>query len=159
MAAPRGLPIRYRLFWAQPWRESAKRSSGFRKWLDANGYLSPNYTIREAASKDGVRLPGLLRKRARDHAFNLEKLARRLGVKKIPVLSWYRSAARNAAVGGARDSRHMRGDATDHTREWVARVGRARLLKHAEAIFKNGGLGKYSSGSVHFDSRGKRARW
>ncbi len=153
------VPIRYRLYWAQPWRDSAKRSSGFRKWLDANGYLSPHYTIREARSKDGVLIPDRLRRGARDHAFNLEKLARRLRVKKIPVLSWYRSRHRNTAVGGAKDSRHLYADATDHTREWVNQVGRAKVLREASAIFARGGLGTYKSGSLHFDSRGVRARW
>ncbi len=158
-AIPHDLPRKYHTYWREPWRESAKRSPGFRRWLHKRGYLSPHFTIRGAASKDGRQIPRRLILGARNHAFNLEKLRHRLGDKPLPVLSWYRSPARNAAVGGAKNSKHLQAIATDHAKEHVAKVGRGRFLAQADSIFKSGGLGAYTSGAVHVDSRGVRARW
>lgn len=44
--------------------------------------------------------------------WRLEALRRRIG-RPLPLLSWYRDAAHNRAVGGARASRHLVGDAVD----------------------------------------------
>jgi zinc D-Ala-D-Ala carboxypeptidase len=151
---PRGLPRRYRRYWDHPWRWEARFI-----WLQRNGYLSPNFTLREAASKDGTPIPRRLLRKARNHAFNLEVLRHRLGDVSMPVLSWYRSPAHNAAVGGASRSQHMNAVATDFTSGWVERVGRTRVLREGERVFSNGGMGVYPAGSVHFDSRGFRARW
>lgn len=156
---PRGLPRRYRTLWAKPWARRARYAWGFRKWLQAHGYLTPHFTLAEAASKDGTPIPRRLLAGARNHAFNLEVLRHDLGDVNMPVLSWYRSPAHNSAVGGASLSRHMRADATDFGREWVDDVGRRRVLAAGERVFRNGGMGVYPGGSVHFDSRGSRARW
>lgn len=115
----------------------------------------------EASCKDQARTqpPTALNRRARDHAFNLERLRHRLGDLPIAVISWYRTPAHNERVGGARVSKHIDAVATDHPREWVDRVGRSAVMRHGGVVFRNGGLGVYPSGSVHFDSRGARARW
>jgi lysozyme len=159
-AYPRGLPKAYRKHWDKPWTVSASRSPGFRKWLDGHGYLTPHLLKREAGSKDGVSVDeGGVNRAARDHAFNLEKLRHALGDVPMEVISWFRSWAHNRRVGGAKNSQHPRGLATDHARQWVEKIGRAKVARAAEAVFRNGGVGTYPAGSMHFDSRGSRARW
>ena len=159
MAYPSGLPRKYRPHWDRPWRPRARNSPGFRRWLDAHGYLSPHFTLAEAACKDGTPVPTALNRGARNHAFNLERLRRRLGDRPIPVISWYRTPAHNRRVGGAPQSKHLSAFATDHPKQWVNQVGRSLVLRHGDAVFRNGGMGVYPAGSMHFDSRGVRARW
>jgi hypothetical protein len=138
---------------------------GFRRWLQRHGYLTPHFTLAEAASKDGTSIPRSMIRSARNHAFNLEQMRHATGDKSIPIISWYRSPAHNAAVGGASGSLHMRAVATDHPRSWSAtvryggRVGEAACDALAGRFFANGGYGDYPSGAVHFDSRGYRSRW
>ena len=160
MAYPKGLPKRYRWHWAHPWRLRARRHRGFKRWLRRNGYLSPNFTLREAACKDGTNVPaGRMRRRAQRHAFRLERLRHALGDRPVAVISWYRTAEYNRRIGGASLSQHISAIATDHPRQWVDAMGRQRVLRHAERIFRSNGLGLYPGGSVHCDSRGFRARW
>lgn len=132
---------------------------GFRRWLQRHGYLTPHFRLSEAACSDGTPVPRSTIARARRHAFRLERLRHAIGDQPIETLSWYRSPAHNAAVGGASQSRHMDAWATDHDKAWVDRVGRARVRMAAERIWGDGGVGTYPSGSMHFDSRGSRARW
>ena len=156
---PPTLPSQYRWHWDHPWSERAYDSPGFRLWLGRHGYLSPHFRLSEATSRNGEDLPKRLRPRARRHAFNLEKLRHELGDRPLPVLSWYRSPAYNRVVGGARFSRHIAGDATDFASDLIDRLGRERFFAAADAIFADGGVGTYPSGSAHLDSRGYRARW
>jgi len=157
---PNGLPRRYRRHWRKPWTKAAARRAGFRKWLDKNGHLTPHFSKREAGSKDGTSIDqGGVNRAARDHAFNLEKLRHLLGDVPISPISFYRSPAHNRAVGGARNSQHMTGRASDHSRAWVDHIGRGKVLRAAEVVFRNGGVGTYPMGSMHFDSRGRKARW
>lgn len=153
------VPARYRDHWRRPWTRKAKYSPGFRLWLASKGRLSPHFTYAEAACNDGTPVPRHLRARARNHAFNLERFRHELGDVDLVPLSWYRPRAYNTRIGGARDSRHIRGDATDFSRQTVDRIGRRRWNAAAEKVFRNGGVGDYPSGSTHLDSRGSRARW
>lgn len=159
MKYPNGLPRRYRLYWARPWLLAARRSIGFRRWLDRHGYLSPHFTKAEARCKDGTAVPKHLLKRARDHAFNLERLRKRIGQVPIAITSWYRTDAHNRRVGGASKSKHKEAIATDHPVQFVRKVGTARFDRHANIVFRNGGMGSYPGGARHTDTRGYRARW
>lgn len=156
---PRRLPEKYRKYWDKPYSLYARRNKGFRRWLDDNGYLTPNFTKREAACKDGTPVPDRLNRACRDHAFKLERLRHAVGDRPIPIISWYRHPAYNRRVGGASRSQHINAIATDIPREWVSRVGRRKVLAEANRIFYNGGLGTYPWGAIHVDSRGWRARW
>jgi GH25 family lysozyme M1 (1,4-beta-N-acetylmuramidase) len=156
---PAWLPAPYRPLWARPWDGRAARHPKFRALLDQRGYLSPHFRSNEARCKDGTGVPRALMRRARDHAFALETLRHRLGGRPIPVISWYRTPTHNRKVGGSRGSKHMQAIATDHPRGWVDRIGRARVLREGNVVFARGGMGVYPSGSLHFDSRGARARW
>jgi hypothetical protein len=156
---PKGLPKKYRKHWDRPWTQRARLNRGFRLWLGRNGYLTPHFTKEEARSHNGEWVPRELLKHARNHAFNLEQLRHELGDVSIPIVSWYRSERYNREIRGATKSQHIQARATDHPREWVERVGRARVNAAADKVFRDGGVGRYPAGSVHFDSRGFRARW
>ena len=82
--------------------------------------------------------------------------------KPITIISGYRSPARNESVGGAKKSQHMEAKAADikiagvPTEEIYNRID--KLM--AQGKIKTGGLGLYvSSGFVHYDTRGVKARW
>lgn len=162
-APPKGLPRRWRWHWRHPWRKRVRLAWGFKRWLRRHGYLSPNFTIDEAGGHRrhplGSRLPESMWRRAQVQAFRLERLRHRIGDRPVRILSWYRNPRHNAAVGGARFSRHMQGDATDFTQEFVASVGAERFDRLCDWLWAAGGFGKYPSGSRHSDSRGFRARW
>jgi uncharacterized protein YcbK (DUF882 family) len=79
----------------------------------------------------------------------------------------YRTPARNKAVGGAIDSRHLHADGADFFAQqvdrWVAQSPRLRsradVLRLADQIFAKGGVGNETSGTLHVDARGWRARF
>ena len=158
---PAWVPERHRERWQKPWQQSASRSASFRGLLWRRGFLSPNFARDEARCNDAANtpVPDRLRTNAQRHAFNLERLRHELGDTPLPVLSWYRTPAHNAAVGGASHSRHMQADASDFTTQLVDSLGRARFDAACQRIWSNGGFGRYPAGSRHSDSRGSRARW
>lgn len=141
-------------------------------WKEANahsgyaGHYPPRFT------RVGLKVVPL-RNNIRKHARNLERLRTEVnrlrarhgkGATGITVLSWVRSPAHNAEVGGARDSRHMYGDATDISLQEIDRLcpwttGRDDFDAVAGRVFKTGGFGTYPAGNRHVDSRGVRARW
>ena len=104
-------------------------------------------------------MPISLRDNAQRQAFKCERLRHTLGDKPIGALSYYRSPAHNAAVGGATASRHMQADACDWSVETINRFGRSRFEAAINGIWANDGIGHYPSGSAHTDARGYRARW
>jgi len=73
----------------------------------------------------------------------------------LTVTSGFRDPAHNAAVGGAKNSAHTRGNAVDVT----FGGGIPETLKLIEAASKAGigGIGVYRPGVLHFDTEGKRA--
>lgn len=156
---PNWLPDQYVTHWREPWTAKARLNDGFRARIWANGYVSPNFTRAEAACKNGTPLPVSMRTDAQEHAFGLEVVRHELGDVSMPVLSWYRTPEYNRQIGGATASRHMKGDATDFTKQTIDRIGRARFIKVAEKVYANDGFGQYPSGSVHLDDRDYKARW
>lgn len=121
-------------------------------------HASEHFTWRELACKCGrCTIPARVRVNLATQAAHLELLRAALGGGPLNVFSAYRCPAHNKAVGGAPQSEHMDGTATDigsktHTPAEVAAA--------AEKIpaFANGGIGRYA-GFTHVDSRGYKARW
>ena len=154
---PSWLPKRYAWHWQNAWTTRASRHPGFRHTLAKHKMLSPHFSYAEANSKDGVAIPRQMRARARNLAFRLEQLRHELGDIPIPITSWYRSPARNRAVGGAAKSKHMEAIAVDIPVEFVKR--HLNFDQTADRIFREGGFGQYPAGARHVDVRGSRARW
>jgi hypothetical protein len=110
------------------------------------------------ATKNGTRIPadknvvdGIIRV-----AKAMQEVRSYLGDRPIRVNSWYRDPSTNRRVGGARDSRHMRGDAVDFVVE-----GMRPSEVHARLDpwwGSRGGLAS-SSSFTHIDTRGVKARW
>ncbi len=116
-----------------------------------------NFTWAEA-TKNGRRIPV-----SRDVVYGIIRIARvmeevraRLGDRPIRINSWYRDPASNRAVGGARYSRHMSGDAID-----FVVVGLGSYTVYARLNSWWGSRGGLASSSIftHIDARGYYARW
>lgn len=84
------------------------------------------------------------------------------------IVNGYRHPAYNKAKGGASRSRHMLGEAVDISIKDINGDGRSDQADKAivlkildeKVIANKGGLGRYpGTMSVHFDVRGRRARW
>ena len=86
-----------------------------------------------------------------DHVAKLQKLREDLNAS-ITITSAYRCPAHNAAVGGASNSQHKLGTATD------IQVSGMHPHEVQDACEKFDGLGYYDT-FTHIDSRGSRARW
>ncbi|NJL47395.1 MAG: DUF882 domain-containing protein [Leptolyngbyaceae cyanobacterium SM2_5_2] len=86
----------------------------------------------------------------------MEEIRRMYGGRAIKINSWYRDPATNAAVGGARFSRHLSGDAVDFVIPGISCFDvYARLSPWWGS---RGGLAS-SSVFTHIDVRGYWARW
>lgn len=86
-----------------------------------------------------------------DHVAKLQKLREDLG-SSIKITSAYRCESHNAAIGGAKNSQHKLGTATD------IRVSDMTPDEVADACEHFDGLGRYDT-FTHVDSRGSKARW
>lgn len=150
---------RFRDMWKHPYGRKARRSRAFKKFCWRHGFVSPNFSRAEWASKDGTPVPKSLRKNAQRQAFKCEQLRHKLGDKSLGALSYYRSPAHNAAVGGASASRHMAADACDWSTQTINRFGRSRFEAAVNKIWGKNGIGRYPSGSMHTDARPYPARW
>jgi len=145
--------------WLKPWTVpiDGRRARIFKRRLWEHGYLSPNFTRRECASDDGVKIPEEFRGPAQRQAFRMERYRHATGDNPVSFLDWYRSPRENAASGGASESQHMRACATDR------RFSETTLVKK---IWSTGGLGWEGPGVghgavLHTDSRPGpgRAEW
>ena len=83
--------------------------------------------------------------------------------KPITITSGYRTAAHNAAVGGAKSSQHLLGKAADIQ---VADTTVEAVAAYAESLMPDwGGVGRYpvkagrTKGWVHVDTRPNKSRW
>lgn len=156
---PRWLPDRFADHWRRPWTDAAARSVAFRDLIWKHGYASPNFTEAETRCNRGDRVPDHLIVGTQNQAFRLEKCRHDFGGASMPVLSWYRPADYNAAVGGATNSRHIQADASDFDVATVNRIGASRFDRVMNKHYENDGFGQYPAGSRHSDTRGYRARW
>ena len=121
--------------------------------------LTKNFSKKEFDSKDGSEMP-------QDVFVNIQKLANQLQVlrdylgKQISINSAYRSPSHNKSVGGAKNSQHLYGKASDIT---VKEMTPKQVYDAIEILISNGdmlqgGLGLYNT-FVHYDFRGNKSRW
>ena len=123
----------------------------FSKKKDGGTRLAAHFTVSEFASKDGadeVKIDLLL-------VQHLETIRQHFG-KPVIINSGYRTPAHNAAVGGVKDSYHVKGMAADIV---VQGVKSKDVAQYAESL-KIGGIGWYEkSNFVHIDTRSGCVRW
>lgn len=130
------------------------------------GLITDHFSWTDAACHNGTPVPDDLRPNAVRVAQLLEGIRSFFGGALVPV-SWYRTPAYNAAVGGAHGSRHMRADAVDvrpaHLRDMAGLILCVDMLLKRGDLPTLGGYGKYP-GWIHVDTRprpedGHIARW
>jgi len=121
--------------------------------------ITNNFSLNEFNSKDGAEMPADVLKNVIELASDLQKIRDVAGCA-IHINSAYRSPSHNERIGGVKNSQHTKGTAADltsrnHTPKELYDLIEAMILC---GDISEGGLGLYKS-FVHYDRRGKKARW
>lgn len=125
---------------------------------NGNRRLAPDFKVREFRCKDGTDTVMV------DETLTvvLQCIRDHFG-KAVTITSGYRTAAHNAAVGGAKSSQHLLGRAADIR---VQGVSVEDVAAYTESLMPDwGGVGRYpvkagrATGWVHVDTRADKARW
>lgn len=121
--------------------------------------LTDNFTLEEFASPDADYFPIEVINNLYELASSLQVVRNRLGVA-LHVNSGWRTESHNRKVGGERNSQHLYGRAADI---WSEIYSPSEIYEIIEqfidaGVMQQGGLGLYKT-FVHYDTRGKKARW
>jgi uncharacterized protein YcbK (DUF882 family) len=121
--------------------------------------LTKNFNKVEFDSKDGAEMPAEVLKNIKILARHLQTI-RNYVDEPINVNSAYRSEKHNKAIGGVKNSYHVKGLAVDITIKSKTPKQVYKILNTLIDLgcIPNGGIGLYN-GFVHFDIRGYKARW
>ena len=120
--------------------------------------LAPGFKVREFRCRDGSDVVII----DQTLVVLLQAIREHFG-KPITITSGYRTAAHNAAVGGAKSSQHLLGRAADIQ---VQDTDPLAVAAYAESLMPGwGGVGRYpvkagrTKGWVHVDTRPNKSRW
>ena len=121
--------------------------------------LTTNFNLSEFACKDGTPVPDLFLPNITELANNLQVLRDVLG-KPIYINSAYRTVEHNQKVGGSPKSQHLIAKAADIRTSSLRPKEISDVIEGLikEGKMKQGGIGIYNT-FVHYDIRGKKARW
>ena len=124
-----------------------------------NEQASKNFKFSEFNSRDGAPMPENVKKNIKKLAGHLEVIRAALNTP-LKISSGYRSPERNASIpGAAKNSYHMKGMAADiQTSLPTTKVFEVIEKLIEEKKIPAGGVGLYNNW-VHYDFRGKNARW
>lgn len=114
--------------------------------------LSPHFALNEFV-RPGDKVPHDVMLNLVELALKLERIRERLGNRPITITSGYRTAKHNTAVGGAKNSFHLRGMAADIVVEGMS-------PKQVQSTLSDwpGGLGLGAT-FTHLDIRPYKARF
>lgn len=116
--------------------------------------LTDHFDSREWDCRDETPYPAQwIESRLRPHAKELEIIRARAG-SPIIISSGYRTPEYNRKIGGARNSQHVEGRATDFTiRGWTPLALKELVLDlHRQGLIVIGGVGLYAT-FLHVDTR------
>lgn len=121
--------------------------------------LTKNFSKDEFESKDGAEMP-------QEVLYNVQKLANQLQFlrdylgRPIKINSGYRSPSHNQRIGGKPRSQHLLGKAADIVVRNMSPLDVAKVIEDliSSGDMLQGGLKAYKN-FVHYDIRGRRARW
>lgn len=121
--------------------------------------LTKNFSLQEFNSKCGRDIPNEILPNIIELAKNLQVLRDEVN-KPISITSGYRSPEHNAKVKGAKNSQHIKGTAADIKVKGMTPKEVALVIEGLieQGKIKEGGIGIYRTW-VHYDIRGKKARW
>jgi uncharacterized protein YcbK (DUF882 family) len=121
--------------------------------------ITPHFAVDEFACPLNGAPPSEMRGVLARLCEQLEVLRSELGAP-VHIISGYRSPEFNEQIGGAPKSMHMQATASDIKVTGVSprKVHSTILRLIEEGRMEEGGLGLYET-FVHYDVRGKRARW
>lgn len=122
--------------------------------------LTKNFSLSEFDCKDGTKVPSTFIPNAKEVAKNLQVLRDYLDVPIRITGSGYRTPSHNAKVKGAKNSQHLTCSAADINADGITPKELAIHIEHLilNHKMKQGGIGIYK-GFIHYDIRGKKARW
>ena len=129
----------------------------FRKRMDQQ--LTKNFTLNEFKSHDDAEFPDEVVKNLRELAKNLQVIRNHFNAP-IKINSGYRSPEYNKSIKGVKNSQHVKGKAADFVISGYTPQQIAVELETLIALkqISQGGIGVYPN-FVHYDIRGKKARW
>ena len=121
-------------------------------WIagDEDAMLTPGFRVADFASRDGAALARISYRLVE----GLERLRQEAG--SLAIISGYRNAAHNAAVGGVAHSEHLEGRAADVWSADHPPLGLARLALQTLGCGLGLGLGPRT---LHIDVRGELVTW